>query len=302
MESLERIENLLERIAISLETIASINIGRVIPPVVPEPIEIIDEEEEENGINEILTFLSRKNIQVKTYPSEVDENDVLNKLATFIGTRYASVSKTYKAIKSSLTDGRNFSVDLRKDTQTSVTNSTQLCTELHKIAFLSDYKYLKSPQYRIMARANRSPLAINFFTGGWFELYVRSEALKVVRKIAIGSKIEFLSNPQIILPNGNDFELDLLLSVDGEIFWFESKTGTYQDYVDKYSRMAKLMNLDKEHAFMILTEVNATTCSALSSMFGMNVVNAECFPAKFEAIIAKTYGLAMARDYSQVNV
>jgi hypothetical protein len=34
-------------------------------------------------------------------------------------------------------------------------------------------------------------------------------------------------NPQVILPDGDSFELDILFMIDSDVYWFEAKTGNY---------------------------------------------------------------------------
>ena len=235
-----------------------------------------------NDVNPIFRFLADKNIQVKTFQINEEIDDVLDNIALFMGNRYNRIKKVYNTIKSKLNTGTTFRLDLKNATQEEVSYSCQLCNSLHQIAFLSEYKYFKSPQFVINGRPNRIPTAIKFFTGQWLERFIKTEVKNSIRKLETPIKFAYLTNPQIILPNGDDFELDVLFSIDEEIFWFEAKTGDYQNYVDKYSRMAKLLQLDNKHAFMVLTEVNEQNCIALRKIFGMEVVNIEKFSETFQ--------------------
>lgn len=293
----EKLINILERIAVALEKIAGketlINSvskssnGQVIEQTVKtNDLEIENGQAiQTNDINPIFRFLSERNIQVKTFQTDEEIDDVLDNIALFMGNRYNKVKKVYNAIKSKLNSGTGFRLDLKNATQEEVSYSCQLCNSLHQIAFLSEYKYFKSPQFIINAKPNRIPTAINFFTGHWLERFIKTEVKNTIRKLERPVKFSYLTNPQIILPNGDDFELDVLFSIDDEIFWFEAKTGEYQNYVEKYSRMAKLMQLDNQHAFMVLTEVNEPNCIALKKIFGMEVVNIESFSEKFQNAI-----------------
>lgn len=291
----ERLINILERIATALEKIAEKN-SSTLPLNTNSELQNINENnnsinseeinEQEiipvNDVNTIFRFLADKNIQVKTFQTDEEIDDVLDNIALFMGNRYNRIKKVYNAIKSKLNTGTGFRIDLKNATQEEVSYSCQLCNSLHQIAFLSDYKYFKSPQFVINGRPNRIPTAINFFTGQWLERFIKTEVKNSIRKLETPIKFAYLTNPQIILPNGDDFELDVLFSIDEEIFWFEAKTGDYQNYVDKYSRMAKLLQLDNKHAFMVLTEVNEQNCIALKKIFGMEVVNIEKFSETFQ--------------------
>lgn len=293
----ERLISILERIATALETIAvknsftlPLNVNSERQNINGNDNSTITNSEETNvqdiisvnDVNPIFRFLADKNIQVKTFQTDEEIDDVLDNIALFMGNRYNKVKKVYNTIKSKLNTGTGFKLDLKNATQEEVSYSCQLCNSLHQIAFLSEYKYFKSPQFVINGRPNRIPTAINFFTGQWLERFIKTEVKNSIRKLETPIKFAYLTNPQIILPNGDDFELDVLFSIDEEIFWFEAKTGDYQNYVDKYSRMAKLMQLDNKHAFMVLTEVNEQNCVALKKIFGMEVVNIEKFSETFQ--------------------
>jgi hypothetical protein len=81
------------------------------------------------------------------------------------------------------------------------------------------------------------------------------------------------------LPNGDDFELDMLFETEGDVFWLEAKTGDYRKHIEKYSKMSRIIGLDRSHTFMILADGAVTDGLArdLSNLFGMTVVRVEKF-------------------------
>ena len=103
------------------------------------------------------------------------------------------------------------------------------------------------------------------------------EIKKLINYFNIKKEVSFLLNPQICLPNGDDFELDILFSVDDNIYWIESKTSDYHHYVEKYSKVAKILNSENLHPYLLLTEVPQQTCNKLTNLFGMKVLNIENF-------------------------
>lgn len=226
----------------------------------------------------IEEFLEQKGICIKFVPEINSEiNEVLYTLSSFMGNNYSKISAVYKAIKSKLSTGESVRIYMRNFTQEEIGYSCQFCHNLYKLTFLSYYKYLKSPKYQIIAAPNRIPLVINFLTGHWLECYVVNEIEELIKKLNINKETSFLLNPQIILPNGDDFELDVLFSVEEDIYWIESKTSDYHHYLEKYSKMAKLLSSEKVHPFLILTDVPQQTCNKLSNLFGMEVLNIENF-------------------------
>lgn len=236
---------------------------------------------------EIQDFLISKGIQIKTVPSEQEGDESLNKIAIFMGNRYSRIRKFYDKLKSSMNSGNSFTISLRNDTQEQISNICQLAHNLYEIAFLEEYKYQKSPKFILYARPSRMPKCLNFLSGQWLERFVKEQVIQLVQSINPQLRYSYLLNPQIILPNGNDFELDVIFKIEEDIFWFEAKTGEYQRYVEKYSKMSSILNLDKEHSYMILTDVSENSTKALSSLFKMTVVNIEEFAEQLKQSLDK---------------
>lgn len=242
-----------------------------------EEIEVKIEERTQYSTEEIQEFLRSKGIQIKSIREEKESDEVLDKIAMFMGERYSDIKNFYGKIKSNMNEGRAFTMNLRNDTQEKISNICQLGTRLNDIAYLEDYKYYKSPRCILTVRPNRIPQALNFFSGQWLERFVKEEVVQLIKSRNNRIRYSYLINPQIVLPNGNDFELDVIFKIEDEIFWFEAKTGDYQRHVEKYSRMSSMMYLDREHSYMILTDVQESSTKALTSLFKMKVVNVEKF-------------------------
>jgi hypothetical protein len=184
--------------------------------------------------------------------------------------------------------GSPFSLSLKEYTQKDINNVCQFCTRLHAIAFLEEYRYFKAPQYLIKAKATTLPAAHSFFSGKWLERFVLLAVQKCVSLISSELQrdvvFSYLLNPQIILPNGDDFELDLICYVSGFFFWIEAKSGDYQQHINKYSKMSKILNLDFRHSIMVLPDISEDRCVALTSLFSMTV----CSLSRLEEVLAET--------------
>jgi len=234
-----------------------------------EPLENTDEEDA------IEKFLSSKNIKIKVIPPEDAADDVINSLAEFLGNHYNSLSELLAKIKSNMQRGGFITLAIKDYPQKDVSDTCQFCTRLHEIAFWEQYKYFKSPQFLIKAKTTTLPTAQNFFSGKWLERFVLQTVQKSVNTVSteVGKELDFsyLINPQIILPNGNDFELDVIFHVNGSFYWIEAKTGDFQQHISKYSKMSKIIGLDYKHSIMVLTDIQPDKSSALTSLFSMTV-------------------------------
>lgn len=187
--------------------------------------------------------------------------------------------------------GQSITENLRDRPQQDVSTVCQFCTRLHDIAFLEQYQYQRAPRYLLHAKTTTLPRAQRFFSGQWLERFILQKLKAVYQQITteVGHELsfEYLMNPQITLPNGDDFELDILAAVGTSIYWIEAKSGDYQQYIAKYSRFARLLGLNYDHSLMVLTDVPDERCDALSSLFSMRVCTLHTIEDKLLTIMRK---------------
>lgn len=239
---------------------------------------IVGNEKTDIGIKFLIDQLAEFDINVKTYPEREEENSELDNLSYFMGSRFSDIKVVYERIKRNLNYSSGFRIDMKNFSQSTVSSSCQLCTLLYNIAYLSEYKYLKSPKFVLCATPNKIPAAINFLTGHWLEYFVKYTMLKIINGLPYKVDYSYIINPQIVLPNGNDFELDVVFSVNGVMYWIEAKTGAYQNFIDKYSKIAKMMTEISDRMFLVLTEVpSPETIKIIERSFGINVIYVEDF-------------------------
>ena len=141
----------------------------------------------EIDVSILIDKLQEKNITVKTYVDSFQENTSLDNIAYFMGNRYKDIRKVYETIKRHLNKPNGFHLDLKNSTQSEISASCQLCTTLYDIAFLSEYKYDKSPRYFIHATPNKIPIAINFLTGHWLEVFIRKTIQDSLKSLPVAS-------------------------------------------------------------------------------------------------------------------
>ena len=304
--SLNRIAAALERIADALEQSSALGastvrngdaegVATVVIPAVMDTLlgngaaaDPAPEPATSQAVNAIREFLNDRGISIKATPLEGPADQVINSLSLYLGERYGSLKLILISIKRNMQHGGYFTESVKHYTQQSVSDATQFCTLLYNVAFLEEYKYSRSPHYLIRAKTTTLPKAQNFFSGQWLERFVLQKVQAVVSQLARDKGVDldfaYLLNPQIILPNGDDFEMDMLFCVSNCFFWIEAKSGEYQQHIAKYSRMSSILKLDYQHAIMVLTDITPDKSAALSSLFNMTVYDLH----QLEAGIAAT--------------
>lgn len=229
-------------------------------------------EQEIQSIPIIHQFLAERGIAIKTLRQRQEHDEIHDEMALLLGSKYYNIQPFISSIKRTMQMGQNFTLNLAQYNQAMIADITLVGHKLYELAFLKAFHYQKSPKYIVNARPNTQPEMQNFFSGQWLERYI----LQVF--MGIGSDLntrldEAILNPQIVLPNGDDFELDLLATANGRIYWVECKTGAYQDHITKYSRFAQTIKLPRQQTIMVLPDAHDALTLNLSRTFGMHVVN-----------------------------
>ncbi len=248
--------------------------------------------------SQLLQFLNKMGVEIKTVPEQfLEEDRVLDSIALLIGKKYPSISEVYKRLKRTLNVGEAVSLSLENYPPEKISDITNIFTRLHDIAFLSEYNYKKSPLFLLRFRVSRAPKAINFFTGQWFERYLKEVVAEVIEKIEVqlGDKLSyaFLKNIQVRLPNNKDFEFDLIWRIRDSIFWIEGKTTSdYYSAIQKYSEISKQLKFPPKNSFLVLTDITSERARELSAIYSLNVVRIDEFPEQFEQAVRRTLNLS----------
>lgn len=293
----QRIEELLERIAVALERLAAscdacananarqktqveVKEARVNTSAASDPARLAG--------SVLQSFLASRGIQIKVIPPDDPADHVIDSLSLFLGERYEALSGLLAKIKRAMQSGMPITESLKNRSQQDISSICQFCTRLHEVAFLEQYQYFRSPVYLIKAKTTSHPKAQRFFGGQWLERFILQKVKAIHAQISaeVSSQLDFdyLINPQIILPNGDDFELDILTRFGPWVYWIEAKSGDYQQYVAKYSKVARILSLDYAHSFMVLTDVPNERCESLSCLFSMSVCNLRSFEERLLAV------------------
>lgn len=182
--------------------------------------------------------LLERGVKIKVLKTSPDGQDAVDALSFFLGSRFSSLGAVLARIKSKVAEGGDSSLYLRNETQKAVSDICQFCTRLYAMAYLRRYRYLKSPHYQAYLTVSPEPFAQVFFNGAWLERYALHVLADVCARLCDGD-LDYLANPSVYLPNGDDFELDIFAVVRGHPVWVEAKSGDYQIHVVKYAKLAR---------------------------------------------------------------
>jgi hypothetical protein len=230
----------------------------------------------------VINWLIDQGITVQKYHIPDENEEVFNKLATYLGDKYADLNYFYNQLKRSFSKGQNLSVNLASRSKTEITYTTQFCSRMSDYAFLSSYQYDRKNKM-LYASPQKKGIVINFITGGWFERFVYLSLCQLFQDNQQFYKS--ILNPQIVLQNGEDFELDILFLLGDKPFWIECKTGDYQNHVMKYSKMRGVLSIPKECSLLVILGIREQLTQELTSLHDIYVANENNFLATAESLI-----------------
>lgn len=243
--------------------------SRIKPEIPAVPVET----EEESALA-VFDWLTANYVTIRSYRQQDSTDAIFDELAIFLGDRYEHLSRLHELIRRSLSTGINFTLNLSSRSEQEIADCTQFCTRLNYFAFLSSYRYNKYNK-TIHASPQRSGNVVSFFSGGWFERFVYLKTLSFL----VQNGIEYTSivQPQITLPNGDDFELDLFLLIDNQPLWLECRTGEHSAYLAKLPNIRKLLSVSKHRAILVILDMSDKQCADLTKMHDITVANENNF-------------------------
>jgi hypothetical protein len=189
------------------------------------------------GDNPTRYLLEQKGLEIRNVGQE---HEGLLALSGVMGQKIETIRPLLDQIKRSQASRKRLFLNLQGQPQESIADITLFALQANKAGLLPNYRYLRSPQYKLSADSPISPTAINFFTGQWLELYALKTAYEIEAKS--GRKLCPLSQVQVQLPNGDQFDLDLVFTVNGRLVWVEAKTtDSFERLLPKYKVISELI-------------------------------------------------------------
>jgi len=214
----------------------------------------------------IFSFLEAHQIKVINHDEIGAEDLVINRIADYMALHWDQIKKAYRKIKANLNATQNTIISIKDLGSKQELVLRTWFESLYKIAFFENYNHV--PQNHFALKISSNPAAIAFMTGYWLEFHLESKLIELLSKRLItGSGNELVRNVKIELPNGDPGELDAIVKLNNQIYWFEVKTGPYQRHLPKYKRFAAMMGLGANHAILLLPEIDSSTQHDITQLY-----------------------------------
>jgi hypothetical protein len=200
----------------------------------------------------LVDYLKTRDVLVFEGQDELARNEAFDHLARHIGQHFTHLAPFYERMKRCVASGRGQRIDMDRYSEKERSAAVQLGTLLHRHGMLKDFYYHRSPKKQLRVIPTKDGEIAQFLTGGWLEIYAVWLLNRRLKARMSAAKYQVLQNVKGTLPDGREFEADLMAFIDGQFFWVECKTGQWQDYSARFRGLVKTFGCDRTSAGLLL--------------------------------------------------
>jgi len=198
----------------------------------------------------IKRHLNGHGYEILSHARQHSVDPALDTLALLIAFHFPAYRELLHHVRGNVREKPGFYHDLGGSNSTQQRPIKDLCGLLRCNGVLSEYRWDKRTA-RIFGIVAENPRAMNFLTGGWLE---RCLAVHVGSFLNLEAhRVEMLHNVKVMRPGRREFEMDMVLAVDGTLYWWEAKSGGYDEtHLQRYRGVATELKLTPRQHFLVL--------------------------------------------------
>lgn len=195
-------------------------------------------------------WLLQKGITAGTYKDNLHVNSKLYTLADYLADHYTKLRPFYEQLKKHQVLKRDFEISTSKK---SIKYIRQWCNMLHRNKIIDAFQFLDNSKM-IDVDIAEIHNATSFINGNWLEIFLRREIAIVLRKNLDKIKsFDILAQVEITKPSTQSSELDVLIMLNGKIYWFECKSGNIgSTYYNRFREHRVLMQLPTQQSLLVV--------------------------------------------------
>jgi len=227
-------------------------------------------------------LVGKHNIITADYIENLKVDDYLFAAVEYLADHYQHLHAFYKQLKYHQNIRKNFT---HHTSANSISYIKKWCTMLQQHHLIDAFKIENENIYIDIAEVHN---ATYFIYGYWLELLLRREIAQLLHQhLSHIQSFDIISQASVMLPDKQLTELDLLLMVNNQVYWFECKSGTIQTYYEKFNQHRKIMKLDAQHAFLIIPHRDANIALQTQKRSGMTTLYGIELEQQLQEIIFK---------------
>lgn len=221
----------------------------------------------------LVDHLKERGVLVYEGQDDLNRNEAFEHLARHLGTHFDLLSPFYEKVKRLVASGRGSKFEIDHFSEQERSAAVQFGTLLHRHGMLKDFYYHRSPKKALRVIPTKDGKTGQFLTGGWLEIFVSMMMSRRLRAHVSPAKCQLLYNVKGALPDGREFEADIMAVVEGRMFWLECKTGNWQDYAARFRGLVNIFGVDRNSSGLLLLRApDASTRARATDMLDMTML------------------------------
>lgn len=227
----------------------------------------------------LKNWLESQNLLVADSIDTLRADEYLFAAVDYLADHYQHLSDFYKKLKHSQSIRKNFT---HRTAKKSISYIVKWCEILKKHQLID--KFSQHGDAEIFVDIAEIHEATSFIYGYWLEVLLRKEIALILNKnLHHIQSFDVMSQVSILKPDQQNTELDLMLMVNNQVYWFECKSGVISKYFEKFNEHRKLLQLTEKNAFLIIPQKDANIALHTRKRAGMTAL----YGTELESILPK---------------
>ncbi len=220
----------------------------------------------------IYDWFHKRQIKVQANLRGVDTSGFFDEVAEVIGSDLMLFKEVIDRIRwSQQKEYNGTTISLEKKTPDEAKALVTFCKQLYDFSFVAKCFHNK-PENNIRLILQSAPGVRQFFNGEWLEWHALMSSLRYAKER--GRRISCARGLEIVLANGDPYELDVFMLIDGAIpICIECKSGEFRQNIDRYLALKKRLSLTGKQFVMCIAGLEDDKARAYTAMYDISFVN-----------------------------
>jgi len=220
----------------------------------------------------IYDWFHKRQIKVQADLRGVDTSGFFDEAAEAIGSNLMLFKEVVDRIRwSQQKEYNGTTIKLEKKTPNEAKALWAFCQQLYDFSLVAKCFYNKQ-ENNIRLILQTAPAIRQFFNGEWLEWHALMSSLRYAKER--GRRISCARGLEIVLTNGDPYELDVFMLVDGTTpICIECKSGEFRQNIDRYLALKKRLGLAGKQFVMCIAGLEDDKARAYTAMYDISFVN-----------------------------
>ena len=220
----------------------------------------------------IYDWFHKRQIKVQADLRGVDTSGFFDEVAEVIGSNLMLFKEVVDRIRwSQQKEYNGTTIKLENKTPEEARALLGFCQQLYDFSFVAKCFHNKQ-ENNIRLILQSAPGVRQFFNGEWLEWHALMSSLRYAKER--GRRISCARGLEIVLANGDPYELDVFMLLDGTTpICIECKSGEFRQNIDRYLALKKRLSLTGKQFVMCIAGLEDDKARAYTAMYDITFVN-----------------------------